>query len=550
MKKQFIYAMAAVALVAGMASCAKDASENGGKPVVQGEETYVQVSVSTGMGTRAENDDNATLGEVAVKTVNVFCYDINGNAITAAAVPDTQATKDLVAGNLTYTVKIKTTTATKLVYAGINLNTEAVNDFKLSTNMLNSSELVLAPATNAAAGAAILAKYGASANGFAMFGDELRSVSLTATTGDDIPAGNKITGYKVSRILTKVVVTTPEANNAVSAADPIPVKVGGVTVGNVTRLDYRVRNVNKSTFHYPHKNTAGTTLVDRNYYASQWLAGGGAGKYGTADFFDYTTTFKGVVKSLGTTGAGYTHPASEAKAAVDAASISYILENTDEQHLQGNSSYAVIKAVYEPATFMHSDNNWGNAPSARVSAGKDFFVFRVKNGAVVNVFFFETLADAQAYIDYTYSDAKGYDLATRNSAKRFIDRYIAGVCYYYAWLGKSSTPQYDVLRNQFIEVRVKSFTGLGRSSWTDTDNDGVDDDGPTTPGDPKDPNGPNDGGEQGEENPQDPGNPWEPGTPNDPTDPEDPDEPITTDANIQLEIVINPWTKVVDEWDF
>ncbi len=498
MKKILFSALAAMAL---LASCSKDGAKEDNNQAQAGSEAYVSLRLVNPAARADTPDPNARTEEQGFSKINIFFYDANGYQLSGAngAIEVDATVTSASYDKTTLVAKVKTTTAARWVFAGVNLSAATVTSLTgkpmsaLNAETLNPTATATAPKL---ASATDIKPVYATDNGFVMTGI-VQPVSLQPA-----PAANTPISYDMDRLSVKVVTIHNGSNVYTSAIDGSTATVTG----------WRVRNVNKTQYLMRHNNAAQTVVYDPNY--SGWKVGGGApaaGEYGATSFFRYINNWKSAVAKQ-TNGKDYT-----------VADVEYITENTSEKHYQGESSYVVIKAIYSPAEYMNNEGGgvWtGGNP--RTIGNDDFFVIRNFDGSNLNVFYFQSLADAEQFTQDKLGIVLPADEAEMN---KMIDHYTDGVCLYYAWLGAAQTEsnQWDVVRNDFITVKINSIKGPGRSTWTDKDGDGDDDEGDDGDDDPD---------EDDEENP------------------DDPDEPIVTEANADLDVIINPWKTFEEGWDF
>ncbi len=360
--------------------------------------TYVQVNVSypqTAL-TRAVNDPTATASEVELNTVDVFIFDATSNALLKRQQLTSADFSSIAPGTgnndlYSATTRVATTTGNKKIYVGLNLppsfpEVTSVGDLKASWGTA-LSQLV-------------------SVNGIAMFSVAEVSKTLVETTDPTYTANNVFT-VPVERMVAKVAV---EDGNFPRT----------VTSGTVSDLHFAIHTSNKAMF--PLKNVVGGIVKDPN-----WLLG----SYAATAFEDFTDYIP--INAAGTSGTG----GATAKQLI----AKYAPENTSEAHLQKETTYASIRAVFVPNQFL--DDNGESKGSNVGGAAKTFWIVTRTDGTRG---FFDNHAEATTYV-------------TTNGGS-ISAPYTDGYCYYQAYLNPKNG--YNTIRNDFYHVVITKISGPGK----------------------------------------------------------------------------------------
>lgn len=418
------FLIATLFLAAGLYSCSDENNENVNPGVDdKGEPTYLDLSFSfpkAGMpetrSTRAATtgDDNASLVETALNTVDVYIFNSNTGLMVKyqelAASDFTQETSTLAEDVWKAKATIATTTGQKTVFVGINLpktfaqglNNTSLAAFNDKAHSLAMGELV-------------------TTGGIAMFSSKGMTSELKPI-GDAGYAANNTLKIPVKRLVAKI--TVEEA--------PTMTINGPGKIGNLT---FAMNNVNKKFYLVPKADSS-----DPNYQANSWLA------------VDFTN-------AVNTPGAG-----SDGYIAVNAANAPevrdlkalYATENTSVNHWKEEITRATVRATFIPDKITQR-NGTGFAQVTNTNATPvTFWTVLLQNG----------------YKDYFLDEsiATAYQAANPGSFKSAA--YTDGYCYYDIFLNRDgnfngvnvSTKRWDVLRNDYYRCRITSILAPGRPS--------------------------------------------------------------------------------------
>ncbi len=244
------YAFVALAVV-GLAACNKNDSNDPGQKS-NGEDTKISLSLSiASSGTKTyapggdDYDDNATVDDIYMRTVDIFIYDnVSPFALTHKHL---NANDDFETINgarrLKNGTELDAKTGEKLIYVGVNLPASYVTQIK-ATQGLTSLEGVFSTLQLYNGGLDVL-----NTNGMAMFSDVGVVAELAKNELGVVPTTNKIS-LTLTRLLAKVTVDgTPDFNNRMTAMQLIgnlmPVVGGSIDVGT---LKYSLNQVNEKTY--------------------------------------------------------------------------------------------------------------------------------------------------------------------------------------------------------------------------------------------------------------------------------------------------------------
>ncbi|MCC8035938.1 MAG: fimbria major subunit [Rikenellaceae bacterium] len=156
--------------------------------------------------------------------------------------------------------------------------------------------------------------------------------------------------------------------------------------------------------------------------------------------------------------------------------MKYTPENTNQETLQRETTYASVRAEFIPEYFTTAN---GDLVANTSSSAKSFWV--VKLDQTGETYYFDNDTDADTF-------------ATNQGS--VSDEYKSGYCYYNLFLNPNGN--FQTLRNNFYQLRITSITGLGNPN-------------------------PEDGGNE--------------------------EKPVTRPANIYVDVDIQPWTVVLDDYD-
>ncbi len=117
----------------------------------------------------------------------------------------------------------------------------------------------------------------------------------------------------------------------------------------------------------------------------------------------------------------------------------YFPENTTQNYLQKETSYASIRVKFTPSVYV--DEN-GTEKTTNGTADGTFWTVRLSNGTVQ---YFDDEAEADAYNNDNSGSKKS--------------EYKEGYAYYNMYVNRDE--HYDVIRNQYYKATVTDILGLG-----------------------------------------------------------------------------------------
>ncbi|MDR2912987.1 MAG: Mfa1 family fimbria major subunit [Alistipes sp.] len=578
--------LAMAAFVAfGMSACDKGPDNNNGPIGADGDAAGLKLSISlpaTGANTRAGDyaEIPAIANEVELKSVDVYVFDEDG------VTPETPSDVTLTPTGTTYGHRhyaasdFNAGTASSVNHKrwdlkdGMQMSTIAGEDMRVWVGLnlpATVSAKVFDNETELLEEIATIASMIGTTDGFTMFSNVVETDLLPTTTNPDGSFINQLdadpvttptdpddpTSYdpiSVNRVTSKIIATSP------TTFSPIQWSTTEVDA-NAPQLTYvpvgwYVMQYSTASYVAPH------------YNVKAWNSGPQAGSAETNkdDLFPYASvTSVNDMLTLVT-------PAERTDANLGTSDFvgqkkgRYIGENASTlvsgapMALNGNTTYAFIstgvtattEAVWKAATQTDPagiywdvvTGGYGNS----VAALKDIFVVNVRGkeyitstevkakaiqsglaqqeAAAFNIVLTTTANDGD--------DSNGIEMTIENFFANplyeqfdYVDifTYEDGYVHFMQWINKEGANDYNVLRNQLIDMNV---TGLNADL-----NDGFDF--PGYPGDPTDPKKPID--------------PTDIGNPNNP-DPKDPDVPVDpTAASLMVDISINPWTYRINSFE-
>ncbi len=396
MKKTFIYAIAICsAFAAGFTSCSKD-DATGTNTIPEGKETYMTVSISNPAGTYAA-DPNAREDEQIISTVDVFIFDASGilKSKDSLGVADFSTSNGTAVG----IKKIKTTTGAKKVYIGVNL---PVSVKKTITSLASLNTALSVPAKDLYGPGDGVNGWtaGNSALGYAM-GSSIIEKTFVEEAGGIVPEANKIS-TQVKRFVAKIEVLYGLTTSQIDG-------------GSIGGLYCTIKNRNNSMFLAQNVVSASPLVVkDPNWEG--WGTGYTAASFDSPSFY------------LGESFVSDLYPEAV-----------YVLENTSKSHLQGETTYAQICALFTPDHLLSWD-------------GTQF----VDLGSMGGGFY---LVDYQGQHYYCLNYGTADELISRNNLTGATITGYGGECYYNIFLGKSQG--YNIYRNDYIKATIKSIKGIG-----------------------------------------------------------------------------------------
>ena len=406
--RKTIFAVAAIALTAGLASCSQEHEVASGK-IEEGKPTYMGIAFTVPANskavTRATTDPNATEAEAAFKYVDVFIYNPNtGSQVKHARISSDEFTGPVAGSNVDEwtaktSAKIATTTGSKTIILGVNL----------SESLSNALEGVSMGAFMNVAQSVNVADVTGSADGFAMFSTAPLTVTLVADPDLNHPK------VQVQRLVAKVTVQKSD-NMSVTAA------------GSIDNLKFVLNNTNKKTYYVQPSD-----LKDHNWATTP-----------VGDLSDPNNDYVDV---------------NEYGVAVKSLNPKYALENTTRDFLMGQITRATIRGTFVPDEIKvyanGSSNSDGYADQAPASSTPATFYSVLYNSGADRAYF-SNLAVANSF-------------AADNSAS--VVTYTDGLCYWDMFLNPDaeSGGPYDVVRNDFYRCNITKIIGPGRPTPEVTD---------------------------------------------------------------------------------
>ena len=428
MKKVNLFATLAVAaaLTLGVTGCSKDDNGGpGGGAIEPGKPTAMELTIYAPRApqTYAADDNNATDGEIEMKTLNVLIYaetSLSGHFVleksaaltradfeTALSNPDTYVMKDAS--------KITTTTGNKKLYVLMNYP---------GTLPAIGSPLTSLPNLEYA----LTAADALSANGLAMSSVEEKAATLVAeTTPGTTPAANKVT-IAVKRMVAKVTVQENIARTNGNIESH-----GGI----LTNLQFALGHANKSIYAFQKKVGAAPSIVVQD---PNWSS------YAPGDFFG--------ISSYALASTDYQDVDAAATATLSL-KTAYVPENTAATYnVDGdNLTYISVRAQYQPE-FFSDDTGASKGPNS--DPAKTFWVVSHTDGSIL---YFDNVTEASTY-------------QANTAGSTMSAPYTDGLCYFRAYINKNGTAdgnipgsaaaKFDVLRNNYYKATINSITAPGK----------------------------------------------------------------------------------------
>ncbi len=407
----------AAALAMGFTSCNKEENVPGSNSaeIKKGNPTTMRLAITMPSVQTYAADPNATADEVKMETINLLIY-AEATDGTFVLEENKSLSKDnftLTGNTYEFSDKIATTTGKKKIFAALNYGGtlpttkgEAITELdKLVYEIGAVSELV------------------SPANGVAMFSTKPNEKTFVMEGSEGAPdseTDNKVKAT-VKRLVAKV---TAKAGTAIADVDNYT-----CTGGTLSDISFAIGNANTKTYAKQQLNAA-KNVVDPNWSSSA------AGDFITIAASDY--------KKI----------SSSATAAITDLSTAYAPENTTQTFNPdgSNVTYISVRAKFTPAIVV--DGN--GAPKTPNFVNGTFYKVILTSG---EVYYFDDELEAD-----TYAAANG------NLTKVTYDN---GFCYYRAYLNKASNSdgeivanKYDVLRNNYYKVTIKSISAPGTPADT------------------------------------------------------------------------------------
>lgn len=405
-------------LVAGLYSCSNDDNESANTNSVDaGEPTYLGLSFTFpkgDIGTKAvTGDDNASLLETALNTVDVYIFNsntgimVNHKALTVSDFtlqPPGASNADVWKAN----ADIGTTTGEKTVFVGVNLPTTFAQGLK-GTTLANFNDNV-----HSMTMAQLV-----TAQGIAMFSAK-GVTSLLKPQGDPLYNTNNTMKISVKRLVAKV---TVEKSATMEVKGP----------GKIDDLRFAINNINTKFYLVPKADGS-----DPNYQP---------GSYVPADFYN-------AINTPGAIGDGYIN-VNEANSGTgkDLKGL-YATENTSVNHWKEEITRATVRATFVPNKITQKN-------------GSEFVEVTNPNSTPVT---FWTVMLQNGYKYYFTDENVANDFKGANAGSIKSAEYTKGYCYYDMFLNKQgnfngtnvSSKRWDVFRNDYYRCRITSIFGPGR----------------------------------------------------------------------------------------
>ncbi len=392
--------VAAAALLTGLASCNDDNSPAAITGLVDdGDPTTLTVAFSQPR-TYATALSTATDYEAQLSWVDVFIYNTSGALVKSERLSSSDFDYDNINSSTTSDIwkgkaSIVTTTGPKVVYAGVNLPDNIVSNIKASgVSVVNN--ITLSDLNNGT-------------DGLAMFSVLPEAVTLVED------ANQNEVDIEVSRLVAKVAVKTADGLNL------------NVTGGTLSDLNFAMRNSNTQIYALP--QWSGNNLIDPNW---SWTTF-------NSSWFEDLDTYDPVNANTITD--------------VRLLTAKYVPENTSENYLEKETTYAAIRANFVPSTI-------------KTSGGNGTFNDETNTAGVGTTFY--TVAAGSGNIAYFLDQNVAEEYATANGLTATdVMTYTNGVCYYNLFL--NPTKKFDVDRNTYYVATITEIVGLG--SHNDEEND-------------------------------------------------------------------------------
>ena len=433
MKKNLLFSIVLILSTLTFFSCSKDDAvdePSGGKEV----ETYAAVSISfpQNMQLRAADPSAANTLESTVTSIGVYVVDDLSGFIHKGLFTSGQFTKDPMNDKYTLSAAVKTTTGAKTIYVVLNPATTLHNsinagllgdnpiDGTAEPDFVSASELIMSSVAGATA---------------------------TLTVQTETAALSTPLSITVQRNTAKVAVKKKNA-------------VVDVVGGSVNDLKFALLVEAKKSY-----------LIQQggNTYTSVKTPGQNISPIATINNYFTKVATPGTWKAV-----------NENTIANNSLTGFYTLENVNTTKVVGNTTAAIIKAQFTPAsnTVIVGYAADQTRTLGSITPGQSFYVKKS---------------------DFTFWSEQGYADALANgfTDAHFSKKYENGTSYYRIWV-QDGNNNIGLLRNNYYVLNINKITG--------------------------------------------PGLPYVPGVdPEDPTNPEDPDKPIDEDTYISVEVTVLPW---------
>ncbi len=434
-KTNWKYLMMAAVLAIGTTSCKNDEVDG-----IEGQEdydSYITLEFVKPQSYAYNPAGNAeTPAEVAVQNAYVFFQNAGGLKAVAAEAAPTQSTIPGEENKWKATFKAKTGSQT--LFVGLNLS-DALKDAIELGGVYHVNDLVnLAGIRELSTGGSL---------GFAMFSQTEELVTVTAT-----PAQN-VFPVNVTRLVAKVYVEESSTLNKDN--------ISNVTFQDLT---FAMGQMNKKIYALQFRNSS-NMIEDPNFSTTiqdHGTVNGVEVGENVAYYTDFISEFRPAGYKVDPIDYSVFLPVGIDGASTGNTNVKYVPENTSKDQYRGELTYACVKAEFIPLEFASYDNtlpdpnDWLTItlnPTPATHETTAYYVVRTKSSEYM---YFKVEAEANDY--YTDNTASCYA----------PEKYEDGVCYYHVLFNANNnqtgaTNNYDVIRNEFYNLKVTKISQLGYS---------------------------------------------------------------------------------------
>ncbi|MDR1344743.1 MAG: Mfa1 family fimbria major subunit [Tannerellaceae bacterium] len=422
MKRVFKFFVMSAAIAAGVTSCSNEEILTE-QPTIERANLTIAINNNAATTKAGEADKNAIAEETKVNSVSLFIF---GAATKAEADTtfNTTGTGGIVDGG-TNIYKVTFNNApigSKRVFVGVNLpqdlytlikqnGVSAVAEYKLDD----------------------LGKLYSSTYGFPMFSDDSNPSLLTLVQGktNELEVG-------VKRFVAKVTLQTTKAFEENKGSERT---VNGAEISK--DLTFAMGQMN--TKFYPYPNKVGAGYQDPNFFA---VVENGKIKYQddfVNEFFDFKKPW---TASNQEASKNFVEVSTEEKAStITNFKPKYVLENTNASMLEGELTFAFVKAKFTPANISTYDSVALKLNSTKNSESNFSKLYVFNSGGT---YYYLTKED----------EAGAYSRANGNLPYKV---YTDCTCFYMVNLGEK-VKNYGVLRNDYIKLQIEKVARLGDPS--------------------------------------------------------------------------------------
>jgi hypothetical protein len=427
MKQMFKFFVATAAIAAGITACSKEEVVVDEQPTLEHANLTITVNNNEAT-TRAIDDPSATNDEKKIENISLFIF-----GSQTAAEKDTVFTMKTGSqagfeedGANAYKFTLQNAPiGPKKIFVGVNLSTDLHNAVK-SKGVAAAFEL----ANKADLKAFVYASDG---KGFPMFSDDSKTPNFTIKKDEE----NKFE-TAVKRFVAKVTVETTDAFEKNTNQERT---VDGMTVNHAT-LAFAMGQTNRKFYPYPQKLGAG--YEDPNYIA---VVSGSALNYAgdfINEFYDFASHKDVWTSNTAGVFDGFKNVTKKAEASdITKFFPAYVLENTSQKRLDGELTYAYIKAKFTPAYIHEYDAATGVITSAANT---------LDNFAKLYVF------NNSGTFYYLKDETQAIKLAQDKSLS--YETYTDCFCFYMVNLN-TEAKNYDVYRNDYYKLEIEKVLRIG-----------------------------------------------------------------------------------------